>query len=200
MAGLAADFDPRFVVVSVRAPVEVGPFGFGWYHVDFAPDGPEIDADDARAGWERAVAFIDEAVARLGGDPARVFVAGFSQGGILAIATVLTAPEKVAGAVCMSGRLPPELFAHAVDPDRLRGKPLLIVHGTKDRTLEVEYGREAHRELARLPLDLDYREFDMGHTTSPESVGFVSSWLSARLDGSGSSIPPPSGSARARAG
>jgi phospholipase/carboxylesterase len=182
MAALAPEFDPRFIVVSVRSPVEIGPFAFAWYPVDFTPEGPEIDAEAARTGWERLNAFIDEAVGRLDADPTRVFVAGFSQGGILSIATVLTAPERIAGAVCMSGRLPPELVGHAVGPERLRGKPLLIVHGSRDRTLPVEYGRQAQRALSSLPLDVEYREFDIGHETSPQSIDYVSAWLSVRLD------------------
>ncbi len=153
MAALAPDFDPRFVVISVRSPIEVGPFAYGWYPVDFTPAGPVIDAEEARAGWDRLTAFVGEAVTAYDLDPVRVFVAGFSQGGILALAALLTAPEAIAGAVCMSGRLPPELLPHAVEPDRLRGKPVLVVHGTRDRTLGVEYGRRAVEALGAFPLD-----------------------------------------------
>jgi phospholipase/carboxylesterase len=181
MAGLAPDLDPRLLVVSVRSPIELGPFSFGWYPVEFAWDGPRIDAAAARAGWERAGAFVDEAVAVLGADPACAFVAGFSQGGIIALALLLTSPERVAGAVCMSGRLPDELLPHAVGAERLRGKPVLIVHGTGDRTLPVAYARAARDTLSDLPIDLTYREFDLGHTTSPESVAFVSGWIGERL-------------------
>ena len=109
-------------------------------------------------------------MAAYGLDPERVFIAGFSQGGIVALATLLTSPEKVAGAVCMSGRLPPELLPHIAPPDRLRDKPVLIVHGAGDETLPVEYGRNAYATLKELPLDLEYREFDMGHTTSDDEL------------------------------
>jgi phospholipase/carboxylesterase len=163
MAALAPSFDPRFLI-------------------DFTPDGPLIDVAEARAGWDRAVAFVNEAVEVLGADPERVFLAGFSQGGIVSLAAMLTAPEKVAGAVCMSGRLPPELLPFAADADRLRGKPILIVHGTRDQTLPVDYGRRAASTLAGLPLEVEYRELDLGHTTSPESIALVDDWLAARLD------------------
>lgn len=181
MAALASDFDPRFVVLSVRSPVQLGPFSYGWYPVDFTPDGPVIDADEARAAWERLTAFVGEAVTAFDTDPDQVFVAGFSQGGILALATMLTAPELLAGAVCMSGRLPPEVVPFAVARDRLRDKPVLVVHGTGDRTLDVEYGRRAVETLRTFSLEVETREFDLGHTTSPESVAFVSAWLAARL-------------------
>jgi phospholipase/carboxylesterase len=181
MAALAERFDGRFVVISARSPIELAPYAFGWFRVTFTIGGPVIDGDELQAAWTRATSFIDEAVAAYDADPTRVFVAGFSQGGIVALATLLTAPEKIAGAVCMSGRLPPEVLPHVVSLDRLRGKPVLIVHGTHDETLGITYGRSARQMLRPFPLRLEYREFEMGHTTSDESVATVAAWLTARL-------------------
>jgi phospholipase/carboxylesterase len=82
----------------------------------------------------------------------------------------------------MSGRLLPEVMPHVVSPDRLRGKPVLIVHGTGDQQLRVDYGRDAYQVLQQFPLAVEYREFDMAHTTSQASVAAVSSWLTALLD------------------
>ena len=125
--------------------------------------------------------FIDEAVAAYDAEPRRVFVAGFSQGGIVALTTMLTAPERLAGAVCMSGRLPPEVLPQVVGPDRLRDKPVLIVHGVHDDVLGVEFARDARTTLRQLPLALEYREFDMGHATTPASLAVVSAWLTQQL-------------------
>jgi phospholipase/carboxylesterase len=110
MAQIAPAFDPRFVVVSVRSPLAIGPSAFAWFHVTFTAQGPVIATEEAEAGWTLLARFIDEAVVAYGADPARVFLAGFSQGGIMALATLLTAPGKVAGAVSMSGRLLPEVL------------------------------------------------------------------------------------------
>lgn len=184
MSGLAPAFDPRCLVISVRSPIQFAPFSFGWFHVTFTAHGPVIDGAEGEAAWTTLAAFIDEAVAGLGVDPGRVFLAGFSQGGIVALATLLTSPERVAGAICMSGRLPPEVCARIAAPERLRGKHVLIVHGTHDTTLDVEYGRRASESLRRLPLSLTYREFDVGHAVSEEMLAAVSAWLTDRLDDS----------------
>jgi phospholipase/carboxylesterase len=191
MASIAPAFPERFAVLSVRGPLELRPFSFAWLRVTFTDDGPRIDADEARRSWQRAGLFVDEAVAAIGADPDHVFLAGFSQGGILALMTILTAPTRIAGAVCMSGRLPPEVLPHVAAPERLRGKAVAIVHGTHDETLEVEYGRSAAATLAELGLDTVYREFDMGHTTTAESLAFVSSWLTERLHDRDRDRPPP---------
>ena len=65
--------------------------------------------------------------------------------------------------------------------DRLRDRSVLLVHGVHDQTLGIAYARSARTFLETLPLDLDYREFDMGHTTTDESMAVVAAWLTARL-------------------
>lgn len=186
MGSLAPSFDPRFVVVSVRSPITLGPDSFGWFHVQFTPQGPVIDAAEAKQAWTTIAQLIDELVAEHDADPARVYLAGFSQGGIVSLATLLTAPEKIAGVVCMSGRLLPEVLPHAVSNDRLRGIPVIWVHGTRDSVLGVQLARAAVPELERRGLDVAYTEFEMGHEVSRESLATVTRWLTQRLD-------PPAG-------
>ncbi|NUS96193.1 MAG: alpha/beta hydrolase fold domain-containing protein [Gemmatimonadaceae bacterium] len=183
MAQLAPAFDPRFIVLSVRSPLVFGPNGFGWFHVTFTAQGPVIVAEEAEAGWTHLARFVDEAVAAYGADPARVFMGGFSQGGIMALATMVTAPQKLAGAISMSGRLLPEALARAATPEALRDKPLLIVHGTADEKLGIHLARWAREQLERLPVALTYRELPMGHAITSQSLGAVTTWLADALDG-----------------
>ena len=188
MAQLATAFDPRFVVVSARSPLVLGPNAFGWFHVSFSAQGPVIVAEEAEAGWKMVARFVDEAVDAYRADPARVFVGGFSQGGIMALATLLTAPEKIAGAVSMSGRLLPEVLPHLGPADALRGKPVLIVHGTADEKLGVHLARWAREQLERTPVALTYRELPMGHTITAASLAEVTTWLAAKLDKSATAV------------
>jgi phospholipase/carboxylesterase len=182
MAALAAGFDPRFVVISVRGPIEIRPFAFGWFSIARTPDGPAVDPSEVEAAWARVMTFIDEALLAYGADPERVFLAGFSQGGIIALGLSLVAGRRIAGAVSMSGWLPPEVVPGAV-PDNHRARtPALIVHGTADEEIEVAAGRSSARTLRRFGLAADYAEFAMGHTTTDESLAVVQAWLSARLD------------------
>lgn len=181
MTQLAPAFDSRFVVISVRSPLVFGANAFGWFHVSFTATGPVIVAEEAEAGWKLLARFIDEAVAAYGADPERVYLAGFSQGGIMALATLLTAPTKVAGAVVMSGRLLPEALAHAAPPAALRDKHVLLVHGITDDKLGIHLARWAREQLSALPLDLTYNELPMGHAITPESLAVVTAWLERAL-------------------
>jgi phospholipase/carboxylesterase len=182
MAALSDAFDPRFVVVSPRAPIELEPFAFAWFPMAFTPEGPRIDGGDLERAWTMLPGFLDEAVAAYDIDPDQVYVAGFSQGGMLALSTMLTSPERLAGVVCMSGHLPGEVLPHVVDAERRSGKPVLIVHGTRDETLPVTLGRSARDVATGLGLSVDYVELDLPHTTTDESLAIVSAWLRARLD------------------
>jgi phospholipase/carboxylesterase len=180
MAAIAPAFDSRFVVISVRSPLAMGPNAFGWFHVTFAANGPLIAEEEAAAAWRSIARFADEAVRAYGADPAQVYVGGFSQGGIIALAALLTAPETFAGAFCLSGRLLPEVLPHAAGKHVI-GKPALILHGEHDQKLGVNLARWARGQLEQLGVTLSYRELAIGHELSHQSVNLASTWLTTEL-------------------
>lgn len=102
----------------------------------------------------------------------------------MSASVALTAPEAVAGAVLMSGRILPEIAPLVAAPERLAGLPILVAHGAHDTVLPIHHGRASRQLLAGLPVDLAYHEYEMGHEVSPESLADVSAWLRARLDAS----------------
>lgn len=178
MASIVDAFDARIEVLCVRSPITLGPNSFAWFHVTFTADGPRIVADEARAGWEQLAAFVQEATIAYDTDPTRAYLGGFSQGGIMSIATLLTAPSVVAGAIVMSGRLLPEVLPYVADSEMLRDKAVLLVHGTDDTKLGIGYAHDAKVKLSSLPVSLSYHEFPMGHQLTRESVSLVAEWIS----------------------
>lgn len=180
--GLAPYLDPRFLVVSARAPYTLMPGGYAWFELGWTATGITIDFQQAEASRRRAVAFVGEAAAAYGADPARLYLVGFSQGAMVAAGVALTEPELVAGTVLMSGRVPEQIEPQFASPERLAGKPFLVVHGRADEVLPVENGRASRAILQRLPVDLIYKEYPMGHEVSMQSLTDVTTWLAARLD------------------
>ena len=67
-------------------------------------------------------------------------------------------------------------------PERLDGFPVIVQHGVRDQVLTIDYGRASRDFLSSLPVDLTYREYEMGHQITDESLHDVTTWLSARLD------------------
>jgi phospholipase/carboxylesterase len=183
--GLAPYLDARFLVVSARAPVVLGPGSFGWFRIDFTPEGVVVDVAQAKRSLEMLPGFIDELTETYGADARRTYLAGFSQGAMMSLALMLTRPERLAGVVAMSGRLPRQAVPAETDRDALDKMPVLITHGVHDPLLPVEEARAEREYLEKLPVELTYREYPMGHEVSMDSLRDVSAWLTRTLDSRG---------------
>jgi phospholipase/carboxylesterase len=176
---LAEYLDSRAFIVSARAPNRLGPDSYAWYPVEFTATGPIIDAEAAEDSRLILLRFIDEVVDVYHVDAHRIFLMGFSQGAIMSLAVALTRPEKVAGVVAMSGRFLAE-FQPKIVAD-LHDMPIFMVHGVSDAVIPIGEARAARAYLSRLPVDLTYREYEMGHQVTVESLKDVVAWLKQQL-------------------
>ena len=185
LIGLAPSLDERFFIVSARAPIALGLQSFAWYHAEFVPEGSIINAEEAEDSRKLLLGFIGELVEKYSLDSRRVYLMGFSQGAIMSLALGLSEPNQVAGIVAMSGRLLDEALPLLAPAESLAGLPILVVHGTEDPVLPVQFGRAIQRRLDSLPVALTYREYPIGHQVSKESLSDVAEWLREQLDGGG---------------
>ena len=181
LLGLAPALDPRFFLVSARAPLTLGPGAYGWYHVEFTPTGFIIDEDEAEQGRHTLIRFAEELISTYPVDPSRVYLMGFSQGAIMSLGAAITHPTRFAGAVAMSGRLLERTFNGVAPADQLDGLPLMVVHGTRDTVIPINFGRAIRDKLSTLPVALDYREYDMAHHVTDRSIADINAWLESRL-------------------
>lgn len=184
--GLAPYLDARFFIASARAPVVLEPGMYAWYHLRPEPAGWAIDAGEAEQSRELLARFIEELADAYEVDPARIYLLGFSQGATMSLSLALSVPEKLAGVVAMSAWIPPGVPARAAPSEALRDLPILVLHGTQDPILPLHHGRAIRERLTPLPVALTYREYEMGHYVSEESLAAAVAWLRDRLDG-----PPP---------
>lgn len=180
--GLASYVDPRFLVVSVRAPQLVMQGAFGWFQINWTNTGISIDRTAAEQARDQIIQFVEEAAAAYGADPERIYLLGFSQGAIMSAAVALARPNLVAGAVLMSGSVTDDVVPDTLDRRALEGKPFLVVHGLYDQVLPIRNGRVSRDTLSMLPVALSYHEYPIGHEVSQESLSEVVRWLRARLD------------------
>lgn len=180
---LATSLDPRFQVVSVRAPHLAEPMGYRWYAIDWTAAPPRGDPAEIAASRDLLARFVEEAPAAFGTDPARAFLLGFSQGAILSLALLLSRPELIRGVVAHSGRLA-RLPGPEPTPAALARAEVLLLHGAADDVVPAALGRKAQEVLSPLlGPRLELREIPgLGHGISPESLALAAAWLSARLD------------------
>ena len=128
--------------------------------------------------------FIEAAVPRYGGDPTRVALLGFSQGGTLAYRLGLAEPRRFRGVAALSTYLPDEAAAHADTAD-VGTLPLLVQHGTDDPLVSVDRARASRDRLLAMGAAPQYLEYPMQHQIGAESMSALSSWAERIFD-----LPP----------
>ena len=178
---LARHMDPRLVVVLARGPLEFGPMQFGWFQVSFTQTGPVINAAQADLACQMLLSLIEQLPQAHDIDPERIWIAGFSQGGIMSASVGLTAPEKVAGFGILSGRILPEVLP-AVQPGPALCKVRAFVsHGVQDQKLGIHFARNAQKVLNGFGVPLQYHEYEAGHELNMAMAGDFKQWLDAQL-------------------
>lgn len=137
------------------------------------------------AGIRRSSAWIEELVRReqeRGVPAGRVVLAGFSQGGAMALFTGTRYAEPLAGIACLSGYL---LFEEALEREvpGARRVPIFQAHGTADPMVPYALGRESRDRLMEAGFAVDWREYPMGHTVCPEEIRDIGRWIATVLTG-----------------
>ena len=173
----------QFQVICPQGPLEVplggeGAVGYGWFPlsaVQPAIDGP---IEEAAAMVER---FLDAAITRYAIHPRKLVMLGFSQGGVLAYRLALSAPRRFAGLVALSSWLPPQMLAKLPEADGRQELPTLVQHGSGDEIIAVARAQQSMEALRSLHVPVTYREYEMGHEISAESLADLSQWLEDKV-------------------
>ncbi len=107
----------------------------------------------------------------------RIVLAGFSQGGAIALHAGMRYPERLAGIMALSTYLPlVESFAAEVH-DANRAVPIFMAHGSEDPIIPVERGQHSADLLTRAGADAQWRTYEMGHSVCGEEIGDIAAWL-----------------------
>jgi phospholipase/carboxylesterase len=171
-AGLRARF------VFPHAPVQAVTINSGhvmpaWY--DVYGDGRH-DADGIRASQGRIEALIARERER-GVVTRRIVLAGFSQGGAIALQTGLRHPERLAGILALSTYLPlAETVAAEAHPTN-REVPIFMAHGAEDPVIPLQRAAISRDQLRKLGYQVEWHEYPMPHAVCPEEIADVGAWL-----------------------
>ncbi len=174
--------DPRLTVILARGPITIGPNMYAWFNVNFTSSGPKINPEQAEQSRQTLIDFIAGLPAAYGIDANRVWIAGFSQGGILSASVGLTRPDKVAGFGILSGRILPEIGPLIATSEALARLQAFVSHGVHDSKLAIEFARSAQRLLNERGVNLTYHEYDADHELIGSMQRDFKHWIATQLD------------------
>ncbi len=173
---------PRLAIrfVFPHAPVQPVTINGGmrmraWYDI---ADGANRREDER--GVRASQALIETLIGRekeRGTAARRLVLAGFSQGGAIALQTGLRHPERIAGIMALSAYVPvaEELSAEASPANR--DVPIFMAHGSYDPVIPLAQAERSRKLLESLGYPVEWREYGMPHSVCPEELADIGAWL-----------------------
>ena len=151
-----------------------------WYDITAASMTEDEDSIGIRESGEALVALIERELEA--GLPAeRIVLAGFSQGGAIALHAGMRFPQQLAGIMVLSAYLPlatklPE-EAHPAN----QATPIMMAHGTADPIVPLALASDSCSRLKGMGYKIEWREYAMMHSVCAEEVEDIRNWLHAQL-------------------
>jgi phospholipase/carboxylesterase len=150
-----------------------------WYDVSFGDlEGKTRRADEAgvRASQARVTQLIEREISR--GIASRdIVIAGFSQGGAVALQSGLRYPQQIAGVMALSTYLPMAASLAAEAAAANRDVPIFYAHGTYDPVIPLAMATDSCEKLAAAGYRPEWHEYPMQHSVCAEEVAAISEWL-----------------------
>jgi phospholipase/carboxylesterase len=156
-----------------------------WYDIVSLDRSRPQDEQGIRASAGQLVELIEREHAR-GVAYERIVVAGFSQGGAIALHAGTRSRQRLAGIIALSTWLPlaatfePEVVADRAVP--AADVPVFMAHGSFDPTVPIAFGRASAETLSAAGFPVEWHEYPMGHAVCPDEIADIRRWLRQTLD------------------
>jgi phospholipase/carboxylesterase len=111
----------------------------------------------------------------------RIVLAGFSQGGVIALHLGLRHREPLGGIMALSTYV--HDAEHLTDEISLENidVPIFMAHGVLDPMIPITRAITSRETLRALNYDVEWHEYRMGHSVCPQEVADIARWMSARF-------------------
>lgn len=151
-----------------------------WYDIAPAQDGFRDNDDDVRASAVLIAGLIDQQIA-LGMPAERIVLAGFSQGGAVALYAALGSSLPLAGVMALSTYVPLatsfDQWMYSAD----RSRQIFQGHGSFDPLISIQRAEQARDLLVSAGYQVEWHRYDMEHSVCAEEVEDISRWLTRVL-------------------
>ena len=182
--GLPDDLPLRFIFPQAPTrPITInnGQVMPGWYDISMA----ELHRKPDEAGVRQSQAAIEQLIAREieRGIPAdKIILAGFSQGGAIALQTGLRCREALGGIMALSTYLTLDDSLAAEATIANANIPILMAHGTQDPLIPLSLAVASRTKMEARGYKVEWREYPMPHSLCMEEVEDIGVWIQARFE------------------
>jgi phospholipase/carboxylesterase len=176
---LPEDLRVRFVFP--HAPTRPIGINFGmvmraWYDIRDADVAHRVDTAGILESADHLTALIRRET-EAGIPSERIVIAGFSQGGVIALHTALRHLDPLAGVLALSTYLPTADSLAVQASKANRDTPILLAHGRLDPLIPIAKGLAARETLVGLGYSVEWFEYPMQHEVCMEEIRDIREWL-----------------------
>lgn len=151
-----------------------------WYDIKAMSPARAIDRDQLE-GSAQCILSLIEAQRDSGIDPARIFLAGFSQGGAVVLHTAFLRWQGPLGGVLALSTYAPSFSDEMSLSASQQRIPVYCLHGQHDEVVHNAMGRTAYEHLKAQGVTATWQEYPMGHEVLPQEIADIGVWLGDRL-------------------
>lgn len=146
-----------------------------WYDISHPNLGKE--EDEAGLAHSRKIVADLMAIERARGiDPQQMVVAGFSQGGALALHAGLAQQPLIGGVMSLSGYLP-LMDQWGARSSQTAAIPVFMAHGAQDAVVPLAFAERSRQLLATSGLSVEWHVYPMAHTVCEAEIEEIRTWL-----------------------
>ena len=147
-----------------------------WYDIV----SPKLDHREDETGIRRSQQHIDALIQRenvRGVATENIIIAGFSQGGAIALHTGLRYPQRLAGILALSTYLPLVQTVRQEVSKINQDLPIFMAHGSHDPIVPLRLGDDSRHYLEQFGYQPEWKTYFMEHSVCPDEIGDISQWL-----------------------
>lgn len=149
-----------------------------WY--DFIPHSEHSGTEDIKASSVQIQALLEQEI-NLGIPSEHILLAGFSQGGVVALYTGLRYAHRLAGILAISTYLHDVGNTEKEREDANLALPIMMAHGTMDPLIPIMRAATSRENLIRLGYDVRWFDYPIGHQVCAEEIREISAFLQETL-------------------
>ena len=171
-------FGDNYVTVILQAPYEISLASgdFSWFDSDISDNDTIFNEDHLKESLEKILFCIDKIIEKEKINPARIFIGGFSQGGIMACKLALEHPDVVDGFIVHNTKLP-NVYQVRTDKSVYKRLSGLVINGKYDKIINPINSKQIANTFIALGAKIQSKELEIGHEFPKLSRDMINEWM-----------------------